>query len=104
MVVRGPRTAPPAHPRGRAALVRGAGAAVPAGAAAPVADRAVPHRDRGGATVTKPVLPNELVLSVVVPAFNEAETIEAVLRRLRQGPPRRGGVAGGGASDRRARG
>jgi len=38
--------------------------------------------------VTKPVLPNELVLSVVVPAFNEAETIEAVLRRLRQVPLR----------------
>ena len=38
--------------------------------------------------MTKPVLPNELVLSVVVPAFNEAETIEAVLRRLRQVPLR----------------
>jgi glycosyltransferase involved in cell wall biosynthesis len=38
--------------------------------------------------VTLPVLPRDLVLSVIVPAYNEVETVEAVLRRLAQVPLR----------------
>ena len=38
--------------------------------------------------MTFPLLPRDLVLSVVVPAYNEVETIEAVLRRLAQVPLR----------------
>jgi glycosyltransferase involved in cell wall biosynthesis len=36
--------------------------------------------------VTTTPLPRDLVLSVIVPAYNEAGTIEAVLRRLREVP------------------
>ncbi len=38
--------------------------------------------------MTFPLLPRDLVLSVVVPAYNEVETIEALLRRLAQVPLR----------------
>src|SRR2546425_1000460 len=89
MVGRGSRAAPPAHSHRRAALVRGAGAAVPAGAAASLAHRPVAHRDRGGAgLMARLSSSDDLLLSVVVPAYNEAATIEAALRQLQQVPLR----------------
>jgi glycosyltransferase involved in cell wall biosynthesis len=54
-----------------------------------VADRAVVDRDRGACRLTSPDLSREeWLVSVVVPAFNEAATIEAALRQLRQIPLR----------------
>jgi glycosyltransferase involved in cell wall biosynthesis len=54
-----------------------------------VADRAVADRDRGACRLTSPDLSrDEWLVSVVVPAFNEAATIEAALRQLRQIPLR----------------
>jgi glycosyltransferase involved in cell wall biosynthesis len=54
-----------------------------------VADRAVVDRDRGACRLTSPDLSrDEWLVSVVVPAFNEAATIEAALRQLRQIPLR----------------
>jgi glycosyltransferase involved in cell wall biosynthesis len=54
-----------------------------------VADRAVADRDRGAHRLTSPDLSrDDLLLSVVVPAFNEVATIEAALRQLRQVPLR----------------
>ena len=38
--------------------------------------------------MTAPPEPGALVLSVIVPAFNEAGTVEAAVRRLREGPLR----------------
>src|SRR2546425_277051 len=89
MVGRRAGVAPPAHSHRRAALVRGAGAAVPPGAAAPLADRPVAHRDRRGAGLMPRLpLPDDVLLSVVVPAYNEATTIEAALRQLKAVPLR----------------
>src|SRR5207249_1118365 len=89
MVGCGSGAAPPAHSHRGAALVRSAGAAVPTGAAPSLADRPVAHRDRRGAGLMSP-LPStdDTLLSVVVPAYNEAATIEAVLRQLQQVPLR----------------
>src|SRR5438128_5612780 len=91
MVVGGSRAAPSAHSHRRAALVRSAGAAVPAGAAAPLAHRSVAHRHRGSAGLMSRLPPpssDDILLSVVVPAYNESATIEAALRQLKEVPLR----------------
>src|SRR5437867_9795944 len=81
MVVRRAGLASPDDSFGFAAPVRRARSAVPARAAAPLASRSVAHRDwRGGV--------KNLLLSVVVPAYNEAATVEAALRRVRDVPLR----------------
>src|SRR5260370_10302266 len=87
MVADQSRAAPPAHSGRRTPLLRGTGAAVPIGAAAPVADRAVADRDRGAGHLTSPdPSRDDLLLSVVVPAFNEVATLAAALRQLRRTP------------------
>jgi glycosyltransferase involved in cell wall biosynthesis len=54
-----------------------------------VADRAVVDRDRGAGRLTSPgESRDDLLVSVVVPAFNEVATIEAALRQLRRTPLR----------------
>lgn len=54
-----------------------------------MADRAVADRDRGAGHLTSPdPSRDDLLLSVVVPAFNEVATIEAALRQLRRIPLR----------------
>src|SRR2546422_815647 len=89
MVGRRSRVAPPAHSHRRAALVRSTGTAVPAGAAAPLADRSVAHRHRRGAgMMSRQQSTDDILLSVIVPAYNEAATIEATLRQLKQVPLR----------------
>src|SRR6266550_2874651 len=83
------RVAPPAHSHRSAALVRSAGTAVPAGAAAPLADRSVAHRHRRGAgMMSRQQSTDDVLLSVIVPAYNEAATIEATVRQLKQVPLR----------------
>src|SRR3989442_2665392 len=89
MVGRRSRAAPPAHSHRSAALVRSARTAVPVGAAAPLADRSVAHRHRRGAgMMSRQQSTDDVLLSVIVPAYNEAATIEAALRQLKQVPLR----------------
>src|SRR3989449_6916156 len=89
MVGRRSRAAPPAHSHRSAALVRSARTAVPAGAAAPLADRSVAHRHRRGAgMMSRQQSTDDVLLSVIVPAYNEAATIEATVRQLKQVPLR----------------
>src|SRR4029077_7070102 len=83
LVAREPRAASAHDFDGGAPLLRGLRAAAPAGALAPVACRPVLDRHRRSPRVT-----DDLLLSVIVPAYNEVATIEAVLRRLRHVPLR----------------
>src|SRR5438874_4883477 len=81
------RAAPPPDPRRVAAAVRRPRAPLPSGAAPPLARGSIAHRHWGSPRVTalpSPPSPDRLRLSVIVPAYNEAATIEAVVRRLNE--------------------
>src|SRR5439155_114873 len=78
------RAAPPPDPRRVAAAVRRPRAPLPSGAAPPLARGSIAHRHRGGRRVTASASRDRLRLSVIVPAYNEAPTIEALVRRLHE--------------------
>src|SRR5256886_933841 len=63
-------------PRRVAAAVRRPRAPLPSGAAPPLARGSIAHRHRGGRRVTASASRDRLRLSVIVPAYNEAPTIE----------------------------